>query len=514
MGALPVPDLHPYVPTGPADGGTYSSNPFGPAEDLNFWKLVGTENNALIDLAATLAEPTPAALPYPRDDALDTIGKLTPWWELDEIPSGMQQHLLNIFLPRGWEPGVAVDLPRFWASLSAPAASQPHQCFLNAMYLVGCLFSRDKSFEDLESVFLTKTRKGMETSLVQGDRLIDFVRASSLLSFYYYSKGRLLEGHHLSSTTARFAIACGLHRMSSTRWWPQAENSDPFGEGSTSQNSALRVAEGPNLIPRPRTSAERNEYIHAFWTVYMQDLGGGLVTGLPTSVADSEITTPWPVPLTDDLQLGPHSEYPTIVAIYSGLSGTADMSHEHHTQALRVKTMCILARATRLSSALVSTRFPDPSLWFKHEACEKAIAECSRTLPRDLQQLGIEGAVASLVARATLLAATVQLHSSLAATRPNSRDKCVAAANESMEVLRSLRFTHITGGQLLLFGLDWAVITEFYASERLRLLSEGKPAFADSIDRNIQEITSEMSNVPPRLSGVIKSQSLLAITSN
>ena len=54
---------------------------------------LGAENNELIDLAATLAEPSPAELPYPRSDVLDTIGKLTPWRELDEIPSGMQQHL-------------------------------------------------------------------------------------------------------------------------------------------------------------------------------------------------------------------------------------------------------------------------------------------------------------------------------------------------------------------------------------------------------------------------------------
>lgn len=53
------------------------------------------------------------------------------------------------------------------------------------MYLMGCAFSGDKTFENLEPVFLTKARKGMEVSLIQGDRLIDFIRASGLLSFYY-----------------------------------------------------------------------------------------------------------------------------------------------------------------------------------------------------------------------------------------------------------------------------------------------------------------------------------------
>jgi len=180
------------------------------------------------------------------------------------------------------------------------------------------------------------------------------------------------------------------------------------------------------------------------------------------------------------------------------------MSQERHSQALRVKTMCILARATRLASALISTRFPDPSLWFKHEACERAIAESSRTLPVEMQQLGVEGAVALLVARATLLAATVQLHSPLAATHPDSRRKCFDSANASMEVLRALRFTHVTGGQLLLFGLDWAVVADFYAAERTRLISEEKLATASTVDKNIQEITSQMNTIPPRFSSAIK----------
>ena len=53
------------------------------------------------------------------------------------------------------------------------------------MYLIGCYFSGDKALEELEGVFISKTRKSMEASLVEGDRLIDFIRASSLLSFYY-----------------------------------------------------------------------------------------------------------------------------------------------------------------------------------------------------------------------------------------------------------------------------------------------------------------------------------------
>ncbi|KAG9124829.1 hypothetical protein FRC07_010087 [Ceratobasidium sp. 392] len=477
-----------------------------PKSRVQVLTALATGGHGLVDLAATLAIPTRTPLPYSRQSTLDNIHKLTLWWEQDEIPPSMQQHLLGIFLPRRWEVGTEIDVGRLWASLSQPLASQPHPCFLNGMYLVACSLSGDKALEDLEPVFLAKARKGMEVSLVQGDRLIDFIRASSLVSFYYYSKGRLLEGHHLSSTTARFMIACGLHRMSSIRWRPQSEYGhidivDAGGGGFPGQSAILRNMDGPSLIARPRDEIERNEYIHAFWQVYMQDLGGGLVTGLPISVADSEITTSWPTPLDDDTS-SVHSDYQTIIPLYSGAPGTADMSRDRHSQALRIKSMCLLARAARLSSAMESTRYPDSALRFKHEACELAIAESTRTLPPEVEKQGTEGTIALLVARATLLAATVQLHAFLSSSLPTSRQKALTAARESIDVLRRLRYVQVPGtGVPLLFGLfqlDWAIVRDFYISERIRLLTEGNPTVAETVDGYIREIDAEMTSVPAR----------------
>ncbi|QRW00834.1 Fungal Zn(2)-Cys(6) binuclear cluster domain [Ceratobasidium sp. AG-Ba] len=475
-------------------------------QDLDVWHSLATGDNDIVNLAANLSTFPTQTIPYPQLAALDTVRKLTPWWEQEEVPSGIQLRLINIFLPRKWEPGTEVDEKRLRASLSQPSASQPHPCFLDAIYLVACSFSGDKVLEDLEHVFLAKTRKSMELSLVSGDRLIDFIRASSLLSFYYYSKGRLLEGHHLSSTTARFMIACGLHRMSTARWKPQSDYGyiDTIDAGGGYQNTMLRDLDGPSLIPRPRDIIERNEYVHAFWQVYMNDLGGGLVTGLPISVADSEITTSWPGRLNDDTLLI-QPGYQTILQFYSGLPGTADVSQDRHSQALRIKTMCLLGRAARLSLAKEAARYPDPNLDSKHASCERAIAECMRTLPQDLE--GYEGSVAFMVARATLLAAMIQLHAPLAMDHPVSRKKALTAANESVQVLRTLRQNYypVPGGILLLFGLfqlDWAVVREFFVNEHVRLTVEGDQASADVIEGYIHEIEAEMMKLPTRFSSI------------
>ncbi|KAB5595218.1 Fungal specific transcription factor domain containing protein [Ceratobasidium theobromae] len=467
-----------------------------PTQASDIWMPPVPGPNELVNLAASLAVPvsTSAPLSLQRNEVVDTIRRMTPWWELDEIPSGIQQYLINIFLARRWEPATEIDVPRLWASLSQTADKQPHKCFLYAMYLVACPFTGDKTFEDLQPIFVTRVRKEMEIALTQGDRLVDFIRASSLLSFHYCS----------------------------TRWQPQSE----FGridtvedEIPTTSRNVPRLFGGRDMIPRPRDNIEKNEYIHAFWTVYMQDMGGksrifhvaehaviglagALVTGLPSSVADSEITTPWPVPVNEVIPLDRQSEQPTLVALYSGIPGCADLSHDRHTQALRIKSMCLLSRAAKLANALESARFPDSALWFKHSACEKAIIEASQTFPTELERLGFEGSV-TLAARATLFAAQIQLHAFLANRNLESRKKCLAAANDSMKLLRKLRYMTVPEGLLLLFGsihsqLDWVIVKDFFSAERTRLLEEGNIIAAESMANNVQEITAEMNSVPAK----------------
>ncbi|KAG9073643.1 hypothetical protein FS749_014840 [Ceratobasidium sp. UAMH 11750] len=119
-----------------------------------------------------------------------------------------------------------------------------------------------------------------------------------------------------------------------------------------------------------------------------------------------------------------------------------------------------------------------------------------------MEQLGLEGTVALLVARATLLAAQIQLHASLSTTLATSREKALAAANESVEVLRRLRYVQVPTGILLLFGLDWTVVKEFYIAERMRLLAEGNATMAETVGGYIQEITAEMVMLPVRFSTI------------
>ncbi|ELU43788.1 hypothetical protein AG1IA_02182 [Rhizoctonia solani AG-1 IA] len=500
----------------PLDTGSMSSlRVSSPNHNSDIWKPLDSGQNELINLAASLAVTDSTSLESQRGQIVDTSRRMTPWWELDEIPTGIQEHLISTFLARRWEvrdgvqiSGMDIDsfLPPFLGSpalsltfhdcgrlflksrhinltskehhghLTECTADGSQRCFLNAIYLVACSFTGDKSFEDLQPIFVSRVRKELEAALVGGDRLIDFI-----------------QGHQLSSTTARFAIACGLHRIDSERWCPQPEHGSIDATGDPVQSRGEDMVPGINgelhMLPRPRDNIERNEYIHAFWggVRLPRTTTAALVTGLPSSVADSEITTPWPVHLDQVIPLI-HQPGQTIASFYCGLAGTANMSQDRHSQTIRIKSMCLLGRAARLSIAFESVRYPELGLWAKHDACDKAITEASRSFPAGLEHIGPEGSLilASAIyqSRATLLAAQIKLHACLAATRPESREKCLAAAAESMALILRLRYVMIP------------------TAEQSRLLKEGNYLAAEAIGKNVEEIGSELESVPTKYPGI------------
>ncbi|CAE6434361.1 unnamed protein product [Rhizoctonia solani] len=457
----------------------------------DIWKPLDLGQNELINLAASLAVAGPTSLEPQQSELAGTMRRMTPWWELDEIPSGIQEHLISIFLARRWEPGIEVDVPRLWSSLSQIEAHQPHKCFLNAIYLVACSFTGDKSFESLQPFFVSRVRKELEAALVKGDRLIDFIRASLLLSFHYFvNHAGCIEWIPNDGILKRNMVSLTLLEI-------QRTHETKMGHRELVEN--YTCSHDPGTIPKETNiSTLFGGYTCKIWEV--SGAFPALVTGLPSSVADSEITTPWPVHLDQAIPLD-RQPGRTIVSFYGGLAGAANMSQDRHSQTIRIKSMCLLGRAARLSTAFESVRYPELSLWDKHDACDKAITEASRSFPVGLEHIGPEGSLI-LASRATLLAAQILLHACLASTRPESREKCLAAAAESMALIIRLRYVVVPKGVLLLLGLDWTVVKSFYRAEQSRLFKEGNYLAADAIGKNVEEIESEMDSVPTKYPGL------------
>ncbi|CAE7197187.1 unnamed protein product [Rhizoctonia solani] len=123
--ALPI-----FMPANTPPGNPDDSNTslhVSPTLNSEVWKSPTLGQNELLNLAASLAVADSAPLASQRNEMVDTLRRMTPWWELDEIPSGMQEHLINTFLARRWEPGIELDVPRLWSSLSQIETHQPHK---------------------------------------------------------------------------------------------------------------------------------------------------------------------------------------------------------------------------------------------------------------------------------------------------------------------------------------------------------------------------------------------------
>lgn len=184
----------------------------------------------------------------------------------------------------------------------------PHDCLLNAMYLLGCHFARSPYYSELETIFFNKTLNHITAALDASDRLVDVIEASSLLAVYLYINCRFLEGYCHAFSAARLAVGLGLHQLTS-------------GQSSP-----------PIPIPPPQTEDEMRHRVSAFWQVFIVDRCWTIANGLPLALPDGDssharIKTPWPVPMPHD-----------------------PIDPANYIPALRAKSVALLERSGRLSS--------------------------------------------------------------------------------------------------------------------------------------------------------------------
>ncbi|KDQ11068.1 hypothetical protein BOTBODRAFT_57612 [Botryobasidium botryosum FD-172 SS1] len=262
-------------------------------------------------------------VPLPLGDPLDE------WCRNGELPAPIIDRLVGIFASNRWQISFEFSVSSFEASLKAPSPDHPnvHPAFLNAVLLNACLYSRD-SLRRLEPIFLSRTRHALADALGQATNLFDFLRGSALLGLYYYWTGRNIEGHHYLSGTMRFALACGLHEITSLDAGPQP--------GS--------------LLPPPRDLIELGERINLFWMLFANDRAGSVMARLPVAMPDKIIKTMYPYPLvyyeTRRVKNGP-VQLPAVLRV------DAQILEENHCT-FRAKGFQYLSKAFDLTARVTS----------------------------------------------------------------------------------------------------------------------------------------------------------------
>jgi len=114
-------------------------------------------------------------------------------------------------------------VPRFMASLTLPASKRPHPCLLNAIYLNSASKSPNPSLRSLESHFLNIAIARLNEAVSSLDRLMDAVRAATILAVYRFQKNQYQAGIMMNAQAVQLAYTLGLHQITSNVWRPPRE---------------------------------------------------------------------------------------------------------------------------------------------------------------------------------------------------------------------------------------------------------------------------------------------------
>lgn len=369
--------------------------------------------------------------------------------------------LLEIFLPHRHQCGLGIHVGRLRDSLNLPASEQRHPALMNAIFLWACYLSRPGSLSQYEQLYLSRSTAALGDAMHYTSKAVDLIQACCLLSVYYISNGRLLEGSYYSAAASTLAVQCRLHQI-----------------GSENQAMVLDNWDAAFELPLPKDNVERGERISTFWQVYNVDRCWSVILRRPATLPDSDhpwasITTPWPQRAEDyengDLDVGGGS--PTIRAFFVQQAQSTSLSG-FSTVALRVKASALFEGANRLSSSWSPRSLASSAFSENFSAFEHSIMRFTTTL-LPLHQVG--GAIpddkyALIVIHSLAHASMIRLHASFMHDDGVSREKCIRAARSLIHVTKLITDTDFEFLDPII-GSCWASASNVLESELARLQS-------------------------------------------
>ena len=222
---------------------------------------------------------------------------------------------------------------------------------MNAIYLWACYMSRPGSLSDHESLYLTRALAAIPDAIPNPSKVVDLIQAQCILSIYFLSNGRLLEGSYHASCAASLTIQWGLHQI---------------GSAEPTPGSMLGEWESSFKLDPPADAIEQGERILTFWQVYALDQCWSVALQRPSIIPDSKhprttITTPWPQRM---------EEYEAVSALVSYFVPLSKVRGWLMTNMFIVRVVSTLAVALRSSprSSCIKHR-PASSAGFRLRRC-------------------------------------------------------------------------------------------------------------------------------------------------
>ncbi|KAJ8518305.1 hypothetical protein ONZ45_g4594 [Pleurotus djamor] len=281
-------------------------------------------------------------------------------------PIELAQMLLDIYAPHRQQSGLLLSTARLRESLSLPVSEQRHPVLMNAVYLWACFISRPEPLCQHEDHYLALALEAMVNALRLGDRVLDVIQASCLLSMYFLSNGRIMEGSYHASAATGLALQCGLHRGISveTQSWMSQQPSDVFD------------------IKPFKADLHESERILTFWQVFNLDRCWSVVLRRPSMIPDgpdswNSINIPWPLDVAE-YSAGSMNQTPSFLTVRSFLNG--DVNGGFSAQALRAKASALFHRADQIASNW-DPRVPPSGRFLEDiQSLERAITQFLPTL--------------------------------------------------------------------------------------------------------------------------------------
>jgi hypothetical protein len=314
---------------------------------------------------------------------------------------------------------------RLRESVMLPVSEQRHPALMNAIFLWACFISRPGPLCQHESHYLARSLEYLGDALQNSKSLVDAIQASCLLSMYFLSNGRLVEGSYHASAAASLAIQCGLHGGI-----PHEENQ--WGTDVVSF-----------ALPPAKDAIEEGERIMTFWQVYNLESCWSVVLQKPATTRDCRhaleaIQLPWPQSM-DDYEAGqiePSRNFQTVRMFFDNHVGA--VTGGFSTLALRAKASALFERADHLSASWDPRM--SPSTIFREEvhSMECTVARFMATLvPLHQLDVTMPGDKQSLVVTHTLAhAALIHLYARFTHDDPVAYGKCLRSARACVDVIK------------------------------------------------------------------------------
>ncbi|KDQ21563.1 hypothetical protein BOTBODRAFT_182867 [Botryobasidium botryosum FD-172 SS1] len=407
------------------------------------------------------------------------------WWSMSESPpSGLIATLIQVSVQHQHQYTHDPRPSEFYALLYDPNPDAGlHPALKNAIFLLACNRGPE-SLIALEPVFFRRTAYFLQQSLARADRLLDFIEASLMLSFFHIHKGRYLQAVSTISATLTFAVACGLHALRPPEWHPVASLS---------------------LLPQAVSRTEIRRRVRLWWILFTTNRFGSLAGSFDIDVDDQTVETVWEVPANSDDEILYHCSVSSLFIRGS----RATYVYNDTGNAIRSKCTVLAERATRFGAMAGTVLNEDHVFWEQFEAIDHAIQRVTGSLPSVYEETRYEAGTTRVELQTTRMNhfiifyhmltcdATIGLHSQLArAGNAESRNACIEACQRVMPIVRHMIEYDMGYSASHYLQVVWVRMLGVFSAEYERNLAAGEREKAHSILPDLKALNEILKTQP------------------